>query len=273
MKKILAVSMLVPLFAATSVHAAVLFSDNFNSYTVGNLAGTTANAVGQGTWAQTGATATTPIQVTAGGAVALATGQDVYSPLSIPTTLADGESVYFSFDISVSSATATGDYFLHFTPNAGNSTQFYSRLFARSATGGFELGWLGTSGGAATPTYGTTALLFDTTYQVVMAYNYFSATPTNSTGAIYVDPTDPVLANNTAYVPETLWTASGTTTASTNSIAAVNLRQAAGNAAILTLDNLVVGTAFSDVVIPEPTTAVLVGLGALLLVNNLRRRR
>ena len=270
MKKILTVLVLLALVVSANLcRATILFSDNFDSYTDGALAG-------QGTWAQTAAA--TPLLYVNSGLVYMTNGQDVYSPLTIPTTLADGESVYFSFDVNVSTIVGTGDYFLHFTPNNGNTSLFYSRLFVRSntVTGMYQLGWLGTSGGAATPTYGTTDLDLNTTYHVVMAYNYSSLNPTNASGAIYVNPTDPVEGNNTAYVPTTLWTASGTTTPDTNSVAAVNLRQGgATSAPRLTLDNLVVATAFSDVVIvvPEPSAIVLASFGGLLLINYLRRKR
>lgn len=272
MKKIILAVAVSSILAVNFADGSVAFSDNFNSYTNGNLAGTTTDGLGQGTWRETGATATTPIQVN-NGAIVMATGQDIYSPLTTPLTLADGDSVYFSLDINVTTAAAAGDYFLHFTPNAGNSSLFYSRLFVRSVAGGYELGWLGTSGGAGTPTYGTTVLSFGTIHQVVMAYDYSATTPTNSSAAIYVDPTDPNRANNTAYV-SALWTASGTVTPDTNSVAAVNLRQAAGNAPSLTLDNLFVATGFSDVVgVPEPSTVVLASLGGLGLLMAYRRRR
>jgi hypothetical protein len=105
-----------------------------------------------------------------------------------------------------------------------------------------------------------------------MAYNFSATTPTNSTGAVYVNPTDPIVGNNTAYLTANWLT---TATPDTNSIAAVNFRQgSAGSAATLTVDNLVVATAFSDVVaVPEPSTVVLAGLGGLVGLVALRRKR
>jgi hypothetical protein len=272
MKKIVLFLAVSLLFSSPRTFAAIVFSDNFNSYANGNLAGTAQDALGQGTWRQTSTAAATPVQVV-NGAIALgSSGQDVYSPLTTPTTLSDGQSIYFSLAINVSAVQSAGDYFLHFTPNAGNSSLFYSRLFIKSVTGGFELGWLGTSGGTGLPTYGTTVLSLSTTYQVVMAYNFSATTPTNSTGAVYVNPTDPIVGNNTAYLTANWLT---TATPDTNSIAAVNFRQgSAANAATLTVDNLVVATAFSDVVpVPEPSTLVLAGLGGLACLGALRRKR
>jgi hypothetical protein len=265
MKKIVVLSVLsLGLLGINQSQANILFSDNFNSYPNGNLTNGT-------TWFQTAAAAN-PVQVNSGSVVLGTSGQDVYSPLTTPTTLSDGQSIYFSLVIDVTSAQASGDYFLHFTPNPGNSSLFYSRLFIKSVTGGFELGWLGTSGGTGLPTYGTTVLSLGTPYQVVMAYNFSATTPTNSTGAVFVNPTDPNIGNNTAYLTANWLT---TTTPDTNSIAAVNLRQgSAGSAAALTVDNLVVATSFSDVVtVPEPSTIALAGLGGLAGLAALRRKR
>jgi hypothetical protein len=270
MKKIVLFLAVVLLFSSPRTFATSVFSDNFNTYTNGNLAGTAADALGQGTWRQTSTAAATPVQVVNGAIAIGSSGQDVYSPLTTPTILSDGQSLYFSLAINVSAAQSGGDYFFHFTPSAGNSSLFYSRLFIKSVTGGFELGWLGTSGGTGLPTYGTTVLSLNTPYQVVLAYNFSATTPTNSTGAVFVNPTDPIVGNNTAYLTANWLT---TTTPDTNSIAAVNFRQgSAGSAATLTVDNLVVATSFSDVV-PEPSTLVLVGLGGLACLGGLRRKR
>ena len=121
------------LLAASSLQATVLFSDDFNSYVTGNLAGATQNAVGQGTWAQTSAASTNPIQVNSGtgkvGPLAVS-GQDIYSPLPGGTyTLADGTSFYMGVDITVSSvANTSGDYFLHWSTSVGNTGIFPDRL-------------------------------------------------------------------------------------------------------------------------------------------------
>src|ERR1035437_400472 len=83
------------LLATLTVRATPVFSDDFNSYSAGNLAGLTQNAVGQGTWAQTSTSAPTPVQVASGKAVLGTSGQDVYSPLpGGPITLADGDNFY-----------------------------------------------------------------------------------------------------------------------------------------------------------------------------------
>jgi trimeric autotransporter adhesin len=242
--------------------AAPVLSDNFNSYTNGNL-------VGQDGWAQTGASATTPIQVNSGVVTIGSSGQDVYSPFSSPVTLADGQSLYFGLTLNVSAAQATGDYFLHFTPNAGNSSLFYDRAFVQSTSGGYLLGLLGTSG-AGTVTYGTQVLSFGTSYNFVLAYNYFSATTNSAIDSIYINPTDPAVANNTAYL-----TAAWQGSADTNQIAAVNFRQGtASSAPTLTVDNLVVSQTFGDTVpAPEPSTIALAAMGGAACLVAFRRKR
>ena len=261
---ILSASLLVA--TVNSVRATPIFADNFDSYTAGNL-------VGQGPWLQTGTVATFPVQVTAGNQVSLGTsGQDVYAPTTPLTTIADGTSLYIGLDLDVTTATATGDYFLHFTPTVGNTSGFYDKLFVKSSGSGFVLGWLGSSGG--TTPYGTTVLNFGTTYRVVLAYNAVSGT-LNDTGAIYVNPTD--LSNpagNTAYLTSG-WTGTG---AENENVAGINFRQGtATTAPALLADNLDVSQTFSDTStytpIPEPSSLALLGGFGILAWHLIRRRR
>ena len=182
--------------------------------------------------------------------------------------LADGQSLYFGLTLNVSAAQA-GDYFMHFTPNAGNSSLFYDRVFVQTNSGGYLLGLLGTSG-AGTATYGTQVLSFGTSYNFVLAYNYFSATTNSAIDAIYINPTDPAVGNNTAYL-----TAAWQGSADTNQIAAVNFRQGSSTLApTLTVDNLVVSQTFGDTVpAPEPSTIALAAMGGAACLAAFRRRR
>ena len=248
------------LLATASIHAATLFSDDF-TYNNGDL-------IGQGPWLQNGASVVTPVQSLNGRAMLGASGQDVNAALSSPFSLIDGTSFYIGATINISAAQATGDYFLHWSP-ATSSTIFLSRLEARSSAGGFQLGYVETSGTGASLTWGTTVLNLNQDYRVVVAYNVVAG-GVNDTANVYVDPVDYALeGNNTPYLSDS-W---NSVTAETITLGAINLRQGtAASAPTLALDDLVVGTAMSDMqVIPEPSSAALLGLG-LLACSFIRRR-
>ncbi len=241
--------------------AAIVFSDSFNRGD-GALAGTSPET--GGAWAQTGTTATNPISLS-GGLVALTTtGQDVYAALGSPVANTGGTSLYAAVDLRLTAAQATGDYFLHFSDPVATQSNFYGRLGARSSGAGYQLTI--TSNGGGTTTFGTSVLDFNTTYRVVVAWNFVTG-PANDTFDVYVNPADPVPANNTAYIGGHTWT--GNAEPGTQ-VSAVNFRQGtASNAPTLTMDNLVVATTFAEIV-PEPSSAILVLAGALGFA---RRRR
>lgn len=245
--------------------AASIFSEDFNSYSNGNL-------TNQGPWLQTGASVSNLIQVSSGRVTMQNTGQDVYAPFGAPYTIADGTSFYIGLSLNVSAAAATGDYFLHVTPTVGNSSAFFERLFVKSSGAGYLLGYLETSGSGGAVNYGSTVLDFNTDYRTVVAYNAVAGA-LNDTASVYVNPTDlTVEANNTAYISLDTWT---TVSSETNTVAAVNFRQGtAGSAATLSLDNLSIGSAFVDVSsVPEPQSLFLVGGLGLLACNFWRRRK
>lgn len=260
MKKILCLSCLI-IVATTSVRAGVVFSDDFNSTTAGNLAG-------QDGWLQNSTTTTAPVQANGSTITIGPTGQDLFKDLigGSKLTLTDGSSLYIGMDINVTTAQTPGDYFTTWAPDTTTSTAFNGRTFVKATTGGYVLGYSLSSG---TTYYGTTVLSYGTTYRLVTAYNDVAGT-LNDTGALYVNPTGAIGAN-TAYMTAG-WTA---TFAETETIGQINLRQGtAANAPTVVLDNLDAGTAFGDAEtfsVPEPTIAVLGGLATLGLV--LFRRR
>lgn len=257
MKKIV-YSLFGLLLATANLHATTLFSDSF-TYPNGNLGG-------QGGWITNNGT-TFPIQVTGGKALLTPTGLDMNAPLSSPLSLVAGTSFYIGATLNFSAAQAGGDYFLNWSTATGSSI-LISRLHARSSGGGFQLGYLETSGSGGSLNYGSTVLNFNQDYRVVVAYNVVAGT-VNDTANVYVDPIDyAVESNNTAYLTD-IWTS---TTAESVTVGSINLRQGAtANAPTLSVDNLVVATTFGEMVVPEPSSAALVALGVMAL-GVIRRR-
>lgn len=267
MKKVSSLVFVTLAASVMAVQASINFSDNFNAYTNGNLAGLALNAVGQGTWAQTAAVNTTPVQVN-NGTVILGSGQDVYAPLTSPIALTTGSTFYIGATVTLTTASVTGDYFLHFTPVIGEASIFPERLYAKSAVGGFVFGYNGSSGAA---NYSSSVLSLNTAYRLVLAYTSVAGA-INDTFALYVDPTDTsVEINNTPFFTS----AYIGTGAEVTTVAGINLRQgSAANAPSVVLDNLSVGTTFGEIApVPEPSVgAILGGFGLLGLVMSARRR-
>lgn len=247
------------LLAATS-DATTLFSDSF-TYPNGNL-------VGQGSWLTNGTGTANPVQVSGGKAAMLPTGQDLNAALSSPFSLVDGTTFYIGSTINISAASVAGDYFLHWSP-AISSTVFISRLHARSSGGGFQLGYLETSGTGSSLTWGTSVLNLNQDYRVVVAYNVLAG-GVNDSANVYVNPTDYVVeGNNTPYLTDA-WTS---VLAETATLGAINFRQGgATSGATLSVDDLYVATTLAEMeVVPEPTSLglVMLGAGAVLI----RRRK
>lgn len=269
MNKASSLGLTVLTLSSLAAQATINFSDNFDSYLNGNLAGLAANVVGQGTWAQTGTSAATPVQVNNGTVVLGTSGQDVYAPLTTPISITAGSTFYIGVTVSLTAAQATGDYFLHFTPTVGDSGVFAERLFAKSTTGGFLFGYNGSSGG--TVNYSSTVLSFNTPYRLILAYTGVAGT-LNDTFALYVDPSDTSIeGNNTAY----LTSGYVGTGAESTTVAGINLRQGtAANAPSVVVDNLSVGTTFGEIAaVPEPGVgAIFAGFGLLGLFISARRR-
>ena len=260
MEKLLSVALVTFSVSITAVHATINFYDNFNTYVNGNLAGLTANAVGQGTWAETGAAAATPVQVVNGAVVLGTSGQDVYAPLTTPISITAGSTFYIGATVTLTAAQATGDYFLHFTPTVGDSAVFAERLFAKSSPGGFVFGYDGSSGG--TVNYSPTVLSFNTPYRLVLAYTGVAG-PINDTFALYVNSTDTSVELNNTPLFTSGYVGTGAESAT---VAGINLRQGtAANAPSVIVDDLSVGTTFGEIAsVPEPSIVALVGGFSLL---------
>jgi hypothetical protein len=263
-KALIAIASVVMTVSASQ--AQTLLDVNFASgYTDGNLIGplnTVANTIGQGGWAQTSTfTAGNPITINSGKAILAsgAAGQDAWKAFDSAATMTAGTSLLSKINFSVTSVTTGGDYFFHLGSPAGSTSNFYQRLFAKSTTGGFLLG---ISAATSTGIYGTSLLSMNTAYNVVIAWNSITGS-LNDTLNVYVNPTDPTLANNSAYT-STTWTV-----AEPSTLDAANLRIGGTG----TTPGVQVNT-INVAVVPEPSSGALLVLGgaALVAVRSLRKK-
>jgi hypothetical protein len=180
----------------------------------------------------------------AGNAAAMTTsGEDINRTFTAQTS----GSVYASFLLNVSAAQSAGDYFFHLGGNPIGST-FVNRLFARSATGGFQLGLSFNSSIPAAPVYDPTVYTFGQTYLIVVKYTFVAGTG-NDILTFYVNPGVGVSEPGSGAITTI------TTTSDAASLASVALRQgSAGSSPTLTIDRLRVGTSWSDVTAGTPST-------------------
>lgn len=220
----------------------VVFSDDFNTDSDGNL-------VGQNGWTQTGSTTTTPIQVSSGAVSVGGSGQDAYKALSSTVSAAAGTSFYVAADIVVTE-THSADYFLHVVANGGDTSGFFDLLAVKGGTGSTFLFGIAPNTGA-TLAYGSTALSINTDYRIVLEYTFVNgggAGSGNDQMTLYVNPTSSVEGNNSSYVTYTAANNGGT---DPTSFGAINFRQGSSGP-VETVDNLTAGSNFNDVVpVPE----------------------
>ncbi|MFZ4521560.1 MAG: T9SS type A sorting domain-containing protein [Bacteroidales bacterium] len=223
----------------------VLLNENFDY-----VAGTQLIANG---WDQTGTTATNPILISAtgltyagylssgiGNAADMATsGQDVNNSF---TTQSAG-SVYAGFLVSVSSAQTTGDYFIHFAESPITLNSFKGRVFVKKDASSSSIAF-GISKSSTTVAYTGFTYALNTTYLVVLKYQFSAATTTDDNVSIYINPVIGAAEPGTptvSYIDNTQTDA--------NNIGLIALRQGtSSSAAALQVDGIRVGLTWADVV-------------------------
>lgn len=246
MRKAMAVA-IASFLAASSAMAAVMVSETF-SHPDGKLVGTTPE-VG-GIWAAHSATGSASVQVSSGKAV-LVQGSGSREDVNVPTgsTMIAGDKWYAGFDL-VNTGGNTNVCFAHFMQNTSNwSARTFVATPDAGVPGDYVLG-MGTSASSVS-VKSTVGLTYGTTYRVVIAYDYNA-----KLSDLWINPVSEASPKIT--LTESYSTAH----------VAFGLRQSSGNST-QTIDNLIVGTTFGEVV-PEPAAAfLLLGLGSLMV---LRRR-
>lgn len=240
--KILAACVLI---AAHAHGDTVLYSDNFDSYTPGNL-------VGQGGWAAHSGAGTLPVQVNASGGIDLvhgASAEDVNH--NVGAIMAAGDVWRYSIDVTVDTYSVPY-YFAHFKDSGFG---FNGRLHLDNSTGAgdftFGVSDIGSDGGATSVFTGD--FFFDTTYRVNVEYNYDLGTST-----VTIDGVTGSITSTDADLMQSM-----------EAIAFRQTSTGATGSSIMTIDNLEVVSVMTP--IPEPSTAAVLGLG--LAAISVRRRR
>jgi hypothetical protein len=233
------VSLLALCLFTLGARAAVVLQDNFDSYATGNLT----NYSG-GFWL--GHSGASPINVVADASVSSPNAlqvtrnlaQDVYATLTNAPYATNGSvtSLYYKFTLRMSSTdlpNATGTYFAHFKDTGTSNFRARTYVTATGAATGYYRVGVGNASGTAV--YLATDLAPDTTYIIVVRYVLGTGIAT-----LWVNPA-------TESDPST----TGTDAIGLMSISTMCFRQASGEGT-LNVDDLVVGTTFTDVLSGKP---------------------
>lgn len=252
-------------FLFQSAQATLLFSEGFN-YTSANLGGnvnpSTGNAWSSGSSAMTIPTGnlTYPgLPDQGGNELQVAWGGG--SAGSIQTTYANQTSgnIYYSFLLDVTTLPTAQSYLTSLNPGTStpNGSSDAISLYFGTVTGGGSFKF-GVRGGGASTAFTTATYSANTTYLVVLGYNNIGGTAANNLN-LWINP---VLGNNSAPTADLSLTPTTVATAIDN----VGFKVQSSPQGTFLIDNILIGTSWSDVTptsVPEPVTFAFAGLGLL----------
>jgi hypothetical protein len=241
---------------AASARATVLASDNFDAYSNGPLVGQAGS-----TWvAYSGATANNVLNQQ--DVVTSANSQDVGLPFS--SAQGAGTIVYAGFDVNQTTMTGpTTSYFAHFKDST--TFNFFGRTYVSNSSPGVVMFGIA-NGSSQVGIPFTTGVATGTWNRLVIS---FDQTGASAVSKLYLGP-----VNDSNIADFQVITASDASFPTNFNIAQFALRQASASTGAGTelLDNVLVGQSFGEVVVPEPSTVLLVGAGMLGLFAARRRR-
>jgi hypothetical protein len=205
-----------------------------NGYVVANSGGTTPNpltaasnsALSYSNYASSGFGGGLPINTS---------GEDL---LRLFSSQASSATVYCSFLMNVSGTQANGDYFFAISPTLSSTTAFKARTFIKTSGAGFVVG-ISTS--TNTAVWGSTVFSLNTTYNVVVKYQFTSGT--SAVASIYVNPS--LTAEPSS--PEVSQTESTPANAPADISNFVIRQGSASNAPALTIDGIRIATGWGAV--------------------------
>ncbi|MEI6060384.1 MAG: T9SS type A sorting domain-containing protein [Bacteroidota bacterium] len=223
--------------------AQLLFEENF-AYPVGDLL--TAHGWVAHSGAGTNAIAATAASISYTGYLSsgigdevslLASGEDDHKSFAPQTT----GTVYASFLVNVTLATATGDYFFHLGTSTFD-TYYKARVFVKNdGTGNLAFGITHTGGASNPAIYTPFSYALNTTYMVVVKYTFVDGTA-NDIASLIINP---VIG---ATEPAATVTAADVAQSDPAEVGSVALRQgAAANGPNAKVDGIRVGSTWNDV--------------------------
>lgn len=247
----------VAVFAAAQSQATLLVSDSF-TYPNGALTN-----VSGGAWVAYSGAVTSPNNVSNDmDVVTDVNAQDV--GLSIGADAHSNDVLYAGFDVDQTTMTATApSYFAHFKDST--TFDFFGRTWVSNSGPGTVV--FGIANGAGVPVFSSTPVATGTWSRLVLEIDQ---TGPSMVCSLYIGPT-----NDSNMADFTLLTATDIPSLTNVNFSAFALRQASTSTGAGTefVDNLDVGTTFGDVVVPEPSTVLLVGAGLMGLLAVRRRRQ